>query len=275
MGSDVFAEGLNPLERFGLEVREVRTGRKLTQKQLGKAVKYSDGYVSKVEAGLLMPSERFARGCDLVFATNGLFLRLLRRVEEGDHPSWFVPYLQLEWKAVRILDFSALSIMGMLQTEEYARAIFRAGQPREVPEVINGQVAARIRRRGVLEQERPPAIWVILHEACLRTVVGGSGVMARQLEHLIRMAESPNVDIQVMPFSAGAAGVHTLAFTLLVFNDESTALYVDDVPQGGRLYRSEPNVGIALENYERLRAHALSPDDSVALIKSAHKEYRS
>ncbi|GLF99249.1 helix-turn-helix domain-containing protein [Streptomyces yaizuensis] len=274
MSGEAFPEGLNPLERFGREVREVRKGRKITQRQLGKAVQYSDGYVSKVEAGTLMPSEKFARGCDLAFGTHGLFLRLLRRVEEGDHPSWFLPYLELERKAASILDFSTTSIMGMLQTEDYARAVFRAGHPREAADLITGRVAARVRRRQILEQEDPPTLWVVLHESCLRTLVGGRSVMADQLEHLLHMSETPGVDIQVIPFAAGAAGSHTLAFTLLAFADESTALYVDDVPHGGRLYRSESSVRIALENYDRLRAHALPPDDSRALITSVHKEFR-
>ncbi|MFI6288435.1 Scr1 family TA system antitoxin-like transcriptional regulator [Streptomyces sp. NPDC051018] len=266
-------QSLNPLERFGLEVREVRRGRKLTQKQLGRAAGYTDGYVSKVEAGALMPSEKFAHGCDLAFGTHGLFARLLRRVEEGEHPSWFVPYLQLEWKAARILDFSTTSIMGMLQTEEYARAIFRAGHPREAAEVIQGKVSARMSRHEVLQREQPPTLWVILHESCLRTVVGGPVVMAGQLEHLISMAASPGVDLQVIPFSAGAAAVHTLAFTLLAFDDGPTALYADDVPKGGRIYRSPDTVSAAVENFDRLRAHALPPDDSVALMTAVHKEY--
>ncbi|MFF0445577.1 Scr1 family TA system antitoxin-like transcriptional regulator [Streptomyces sp. NPDC004609] len=266
-------QSLNPLERFGLEVREVRRGRKLTQKQLGRAVGYTDGYISKVEAGALMPSEKFAHGCDLAFGTHGLFARLLRRVEEGEHPSWFVPYLQLEWKAVRILDFSATSIMGMLQAEEYARAIFRAGHPREAAEVIQGKVAARMSRHEVLEREQPPMLWVVLHESCLRTVVGGPSVMAGQMDHLISMSGRPGVDLQVIPFSSGAAAAHTLPFTLLAFDDNTTVLYADDVPKGGRIYRSDDAVRTAVENFDRLRAHALSPDDSVTLMKAVHKEY--
>ncbi|MFI1825140.1 Scr1 family TA system antitoxin-like transcriptional regulator [Streptomyces sp. NPDC020412] len=266
---------LNPLQRFGAEVQAVRKGRKITQKQLGRAVGYSDGYVSKVEAGTLMPSEKFARGCDLAFGTHGLFTRLLHRVEEGDHPSWFVPYLQLEREASRILDFSVSSIMGMLQTEDYAQAIFQAGHPREAAEVINGRVAARIRRREVLEQEQHPFLWVILHEACLRTEVGGRDVMAGQLEFLMHTAASPSIDLQVIAFPAGAAAAHTLAFTLLEFDGASTALYVDDNPEGGRLYRSPAPVRTALENFDRLRAHALSPDASVARIKNIFEEYTS
>ncbi|MFD9715267.1 helix-turn-helix domain-containing protein [Streptomyces sp. NPDC059076] len=265
---------LNPLQRFGLEVREVRKGRKLTQTQLGKAVGYSTGYVSKAEAGTLMPSERFAQGCDLTFGTHGLFARLLRRVAEGDHPSWFVPYLQLEWEASRILDYSTTSIMGVLQTEDYARAIFTAGHPRAAAEIINGKVAARLRRHDILDREATPLLWVVLHESCLRTVVGGQSVMIGQLEHLIFRAGCPGVDIQVIPFSAGAAAAHTQAFTMLEFSGAPAVLYADDVPQGGRIYRSDDAVRMGTEIYDRLRAHALPPDESVAFIKVLTKEYK-
>lgn len=265
-------EILNPLQRFGADVKRVRLGRKLTQKQLGKATGYSDGYVSLVEAGKQMPSMRFARGCDLAFGTNGLFVGLLKRIDEGDHPSWFVPYLEQEKKAARIQDYSVHSIMGILQTEAYAQAIFRAGYPHARADVIKGKVDARIRRREVMARENPPTLWTVLHEACLRTVVGGPAVMAAQLQHLIASADSPDIDIQVITYAAGAAAAHLLPFTLLMFDSHPTVLYSDG-PLGGKLYDKEATVAAAVRNYERLRAHALPPDDSLALIKDLHKEY--
>ncbi|MFF2375203.1 helix-turn-helix transcriptional regulator [Streptomyces xiamenensis] len=266
---------LNPLQRFGWDVKQVRLARNLRQKSLGKAVGYSEAYVSRVEAGKLLPkpSEKFAKGCDSVFDTGELFTGLLRRIDEGDHPSWFVPYLNLERQAARILDYSANLFMGILQTEEYARAVFRAAHPREEEAVIDGKVAARIRRREVFEKTTPPSLWVILHEACLRTVVGGAAVMARQLEHLVRCAHSTSIDIQVMPFSAGAPAAYMMPFTLLKFGGSPAVVYSDD-PRGGRLYDSDGTVAWALDNYDRLRAHALSPDASLVLIESVSKEYR-
>ncbi|MFD9815672.1 Scr1 family TA system antitoxin-like transcriptional regulator [Streptomyces sp. NPDC059080] len=269
-------EHLNPLQRFGRDVREVRLARKLTQKHLAKSTGYSDGYVSKVESGTLLPrpSMKFAKGCDVAFGTGKLFTGMLERIEEGDHPSWFVPYLNLEKKATRILDYSANLVMGLLQTEAYARAVFRASHPREDADLIEGRVAARVRRRELFEQENPPLLWVILQEGCLRTAVGGSDVMAGQLEYLLEVAASPHVDLQILPFSAGAPGAHERPFTLLAFDDSPTVLYADG-PQGGKLYDSDPTVSLHLDSYDRLRAHALSPTESLALIKSLLKEYRS
>ncbi|GAA0921860.1 MULTISPECIES: helix-turn-helix domain-containing protein [Streptomyces violaceusniger group] len=266
---------LNPLQRFGRDVKQVRLARKLTQKRLGQAAGYSEAYVSRVEAGKLLPrpSDKFAKGCDIAFGTGELFAGMLRRIDEGDHPSWFTPYLNLERKASRVLDYSANLVIGILQTKDYAGAIFRSSHPREEAEVIEGKVAARLSRRAVFELEAPPLLWVILHEACLRTVVGGADVMTGQLEYLLTAAESPHVKLQVMPFSAGAPAAHAKPFTLLRFTDAPTVLYTE-TRVGGRMHDSARTVASALDDYDLLRAHALSPDRSLSLIKTVSKEYR-
>ncbi|MDT0306193.1 helix-turn-helix transcriptional regulator [Streptomyces sp. DSM 44917] len=266
---------LSALAHFGTEVKEARRARnQMSQRHLAQGTGYSIAYVSKVEHGTLLPSVRFAENCDKVFGTGGLFARLRRRIDEGEAPSWFVPYLKLEPKAARILDYSVNCLIGVLQTEEYARAILRAGNPQERPEIIDGRVKARMRRRDALNTEHPPGLWVIVHEACLRTVVGGRAVMAEQLAHLAAVGQTPRVDLQVLPFAAGAPGAHILPFTLLVFRDATPSTLWTDGPLGGRLFQTESTVAWAMEHYERLRAHAMSPDDSLDLIRSIHREFR-
>ncbi|MFE7114775.1 DUF5753 domain-containing protein [Streptomyces sp. NPDC057654] len=147
---------------------------------------------------------------------------------------------------------------------DYAHAVFRAGNPREGTAVIESKVSARIRRHEVMEREAPPLLWVVLHEAALRTYVGGPHVMAQQLEHLAREAESPHITIQVLPLEAGAPATGT-AFTLLTFEDSPTVLHTEG-PQGGRPYENAKTVATAVGTYDRLRAHALSPDESIAYI---------
>lgn len=263
---------LSPLQRYGADVKRVRLGRHLTQKHLGTGTGYSMSYVSQVESGKLLPSEKFATGCDRVFGTNGLFADLLHRVEEGDHPTTFVPFVELERRASQILDFSSTRVMGLLQTEEYARAIFRAGHPFESDEVIQGKVSARLSRREVLNRDMPPKLWVVLHEACLRTHVGGPSVMSGQLEFLVEASARPGIDLQVIPFTAGAAAAHSVPFTVLTFRGAPTVLYSDD-PRGGRLCRTAATVATTIQSYDRLRAHAVPPDESLAFIETVCKEY--
>ncbi|MEV1009173.1 helix-turn-helix transcriptional regulator [Streptomyces sp. NPDC049881] len=263
-----------PLQRFGADVRTVRLGRNLTQKHLGKAAGYTESYVSQVESGKLSPSAAFAAGCDKAFGTNGLFALMRQRMEEGDHPQQFMPYVQLERTASGILDFSTTAIVGLFQTPEYAHAIFRAGHPSAPEEVIQEKVAARIKRREVLDQDRPPALWAVLHEACTRAHVGGPAVMAEQLAYILRTAERPGIDVQVIPNSAGEAGVHSSPFTLLTFDGEPSILYTED-PQGGRVCRVSSVVESQMRHYERLMAHARPPGESLAIIDTIRKEYLS
>ncbi|MFF2922245.1 helix-turn-helix transcriptional regulator [Streptomyces celluloflavus] len=265
---------LNPLRRFGLDVKRVRLGRKLTQKHLGTATGYSDAYVSMVESGKVMPSKKFAEGCDVAFGTNGLFAGMLQRIDEGDHPSWFAPYLNLERKASRILIYETNLVTGIVQTEDYARTVFRVSNPRASAEGIEDKVATRLRRREVFKLDTLPFLWLILHEACLRTVVGSAQVMAVQLDYLLLAAAQPHIELQVMPFSAGVPATSTMPFTVLRFPDAPTVLYTE-TRVGGRMHDSPQSVAAALDDYDRLRANALSPDQSLALIRTLLKEYRA
>ncbi|MEO3753362.1 helix-turn-helix transcriptional regulator [Streptomyces sp. B6B3] len=257
-------ENLNDLAHFGVEVREARKGRKLTQRQLGRSAgKYTESYVSKVEAGAILCSERFACGCDLVFTTNGLFARMRERIVKRGDPSWFRPYARMEREAVSILDYSAGLIMGLLQTAEYAEAVFRAQNPRLSDEEVSVRVASRLRRREVMSREVPPLLWVILHESCLRTRVGGDEVMAEQLRHLLAEVQSPHVTVQVLRF--GATPPAADSFTLLRFKDRSTMAYADTL-MSGQMTDEIGSVTMADEVYDRLRAEALPPAESLALI---------
>ncbi|MFF4949975.1 Scr1 family TA system antitoxin-like transcriptional regulator [Streptomyces chattanoogensis] len=270
------SENLNPLQRFGRDVRQVRLARKITQKHLGTSTGYSEGYVSKVESGTLLPrpSQKFAKGCDKVFGTGELFAGLLHRIDDGDHPSWFSPYLTLERKASRILVYSTNVVSGLLQTEDYARAMFHAYYSKEESDAVEGKVAARLRRREVFKRDAPPRLWAILNEACLRTVVGNAEVMAGQLKYLLEAALLPGITLQVMPFSVGAPAASTKPFSVLRFTESPTLLYTE-TRVGGRMHDSVKTVAAALDDYDLLRAHALSPDESLALINTALKEYRA
>jgi hypothetical protein len=108
----------------------------------------------------------------------------------------------------------------------------------------------------------------------LRCCLIGAEVMAVQLEHLAAVAASPQVDLQVLPFSAGVAAEHLMPFTLLTFEDNPSLLYSDG-PRGGRLYDSAQTVAWAVDNCDRPRANALSLDGSLAMVTSLLKELRA
>ncbi len=268
------AENLNPLKSFGLDVREVRTSQAMSQKGLGHATGYSESYVSKVEKGSVMPSERFAQGCDRTFRTGTLFTRQLERLLKGDHPSWFEPYLNLERRASQILDYSNALVMGMLQTPAYATAVFRASHPRLSPDSIKGKVETRMRRRDVMEREAPPLLWVVLHEAVLRTPVGSPEVMRGQLRSLLADAKSPHVTVQVLPFKAGAPA-SGLTFNLFTPQDGGPTAMYSEARGLGYVSDSVTAVAEAQTAYDHIRAAALSPDDSLIMIRETMEGYTS
>ncbi|MGG7573893.1 DUF5753 domain-containing protein [Streptomyces sirii] len=151
--------------------------------------------------------------------------------------------------------------------------LFQVANPGASAEAIDSKVATRLRRREVFEQATPPLLWAILHEACLRTVVGNAEVMLLQLEYLLKVAASPHITLQVMPFSAGAPTPHMKPFTVLHFTGSPSVLYTES-RVGGRMHDSAQTVDAAMDDYDLLRANASSPDQSVALIKTLLKEFR-
>ncbi|MFD5556809.1 helix-turn-helix domain-containing protein [Streptomyces sp. NPDC127068] len=273
MNDDEPAEFLNPLEAFGVDVRELRRTRRITLKGLGDATGYSISYVSKVETGTVHPSEKFAEGCDHVFGTGSMLARQRQRALEGDHPTWFMPFVVYERKAVRIFDYSTLYLMGLLQTPEYARASYRLTMPGMTPELIESKVAARMSRREVMTRNEPPPpkLWVVLHEACLHVRVGGSEVMARQLDRLLEEAERAGVTLQLLPFEA--MPVVATPFTLLVFESRPTLLYAEG-PVTGRPQDAPKITAAAGEVYDQLQAEALGRRATLDRIWRMREEYR-
>ncbi|MFJ9247893.1 Scr1 family TA system antitoxin-like transcriptional regulator [Streptomyces sp. NPDC101776] len=266
-------EPVNGLEWFGRELEEALAHKGATQRELADFTGYKEPYVSKVKTGRALPSPEFAAGCDRFFNTSGYFGRLLVRISERGHPDWFVPYLKLEKDATGITDYSNAFVMGMLQTPDYAEATFRSTHPRESDDKIKSRVQARLQRHDVMDRPSPPLLWVVVHESVLRTVVGSPDVMREQSGHLITEASTPHITVQVLPYRAGAPA-SSLPFILLTQEDGSVVLY-SETREKGHVTDSVAAVTGAQATYERLRAAALSPSDSLTLIRQIAEDYTS
>ena len=120
------------------------------------------------------------------------------------YPTWFLEFVEREREATSVREFNALAVPGLLQTEEYAWALIRAGRPTDSDEEIGQLVAARVERQRILERPRPPMLWAVVDEGVLRRPVGGAVVFHDQLDHLAKLGKRPGIVFQVMPFSAGA-----------------------------------------------------------------------
>lgn len=257
---------------LGNDIRSAREARKIGQKALGSAAGYSESYVSRVEGGTVIPSQKFVEGCDRAFGTGTLFQRQLRRAVEGEHPAWFAPYIDAEKDATEVRDFSTVFIMGLLQTEEYARAVLQRGHLPISDEEIEARVTSRMRRREIFEKSKPPRVWVVLHEASLQANMGSPSLMAHQLGFLLgEVTRLPTLSVQVLPFTAAAAAMGT-PYTYLEIPDTGPVVYVEG-PQGGRPYNAPSVTRHASDFYDHLRVNALSPHDSVAYITRVRNEH--
>ncbi|TWD21477.1 hypothetical protein FB570_106185 [Streptomyces sp. T12] len=173
---------------------------------------------------------------------------------------------QMEARAVELQHYDPVNLHGLLQTPEYARALFRMRRPRYAEEEIERGVAARVARKAVFDREAAPELSFVQDEWTLRRRLGGGEVVRAQLEHLLVVARLPNVEIQVMPMDreehAGAdGGIEVLKF------EDGTAVGRSPAVAGGRPVTDPRQLRILELRYGIIRAQALTPLESTAFIE--------
>ena len=266
--------GASLLAFFGAELRRRRAAAGLSLEDLGAKINFSGSLIGKVETGERLPKPDLADACDEAFGGDGLFGRLCKAIKEQAHayPSGFPEFLDKEREAVSIREFNMSAVPGLLQTDEYARALFRAGRPRDTDDEIEQLVAARLERHEILERPKPPMLWFVIDEALLRRPVGGSDVMAGQLDHIADLAARPGIVVQVVPFAAGAHAGLLGSFTLLSLNDGTDLAYTESVSSSQLIERPEDVAEFTLA-YDMLRIEALPREASADFIRAIQREY--
>jgi transcriptional regulator with XRE-family HTH domain len=271
--------------RLALELRRLREVAKLTCEEVADHLECSASKISRVETGRVSVSPRDVRDMLELYGVPGAQREsLVQLARDSRQKGWWhaysdtmqpqmATYIGLESAASEIRIYEVSLIPGLLQTEDYARAVIRAGMVNSPAEDIERRVSLLMARQPAVVREDPPKVWAVLDEAALRRRVGGAGLMRLQLEHLLAQAALPNVAVQVIPFGGGAHPAMGRPFIILVFpervdtdvvylEDLTSALYLEDVAEVDRY-----NVF-----FNHLRATALSFDDSAALITSVLKE---
>ena len=178
-----------------------------------------------------------------------------------------------EAEASLIRTYEVATIPGLLQTPEYAESVFLGGRYTSV-EHIKRQVAARMERREILTRyDRPPRLVAVIDEAALRRPMGDAQVMRTQFEYLLRIGQLPNIDIQVLPFSAGAHAALGMSFTLLDFPEpmDSSIAYTDSVASGV-FEETEAEVASYATTFGELQGAALSTVQSARFIEDILSE---
>jgi transcriptional regulator with XRE-family HTH domain len=261
-------------EFFGTELKRRREEAGLTQVELGARVFISGAYIGQFEQAIRKPQLDIAQRIDVVLQTDGIFERLCKKlIDDHRFADYFAAVAELEALALKICEFAPALVPGLLQTERYARAITVAMNPFAPDEEIEKKVSGRMDRAKILKGPTKPVYWAILHENGLRVPVGGPAVMAEQLDHVARLARERVVLVQVLPYTAGAYAVMTGDLRLMEFPDAPPTAYTEAV-YSGNLLDDPAVVKDAQQAYDLLRAAALSPEASLALIESAAEDYR-
>ncbi|MFJ9825702.1 Scr1 family TA system antitoxin-like transcriptional regulator [Streptomyces sp. NPDC101160] len=261
-------------EFFGELLKERREAAGLTQSELGARVFVSSAYIGLFEQGIRKPQLDLAKLFDDVLKTGGLFERTWRKlINRSPYASYFQAAAELEVWATKICAFAPTTVPGLLQTPAYARAVTLASNPLATDEYLEEKVRGRMDRAAILKDATRPMYWVILHETVLRIPVGSPAVMAEQLDQLLAASRERKALIQVLPFAAGAYPQMGKMIQLMEFEDQPPTAYTEAV-YSGNLLDDPAVVKRALAAYDLLRAAALSPEASLALIESAAEDYR-
>jgi len=173
----------------------------------------------------------------------------------------------LEIEASQISSYESCVIPWMFQTTDYARAIIRGILPRIAEHVLDARVTARLTRQEIITRESPPHFWSLVDESALRRRVGGNQTMRDQLKEMVELATIPNMTLQVVPLGLGAHPGLDNTFTLLEFQSaQPPVVYIENM--AGSLYLERTyDVDRYKEALMHLRAGALDPESSVALIE--------
>ncbi|MGP4086108.1 helix-turn-helix domain-containing protein [Streptomyces sp. KR55] len=261
-------------EFFGAELKRRREDAGLTQVELGARVFVSGAYIGQFEQAIRKPQLDIARRIDETLQTDGIFERLWRKlIKEQPYTEYFAHVVELERLATGISEFAPAVVPGLLQTREYARAVFLANNPLAADEYIEELVRGRMDRTQLLKDAARPVYWAVLHESVLRIPVGGPAVMAHQLDHIAALVRERTGLVQVLPFAAGAHAQMGKMMKLMNFEDAPPTVYTEGVFSGDLL--DEPAVVKRTRaHYDLLRGVALSPEASLALIESASEDHR-
>jgi transcriptional regulator with XRE-family HTH domain len=265
---------------LGAQLRRLRESKRITLEDAGNVIRASHSKVSRLESGRVAFKDRDIVDLFIYYgvtdqaqiqALRGIATRANSRGWWHDYsdilPSWFEVYISLEEAAVQISGYEVQFVPGLLQTEEYARAVTLLAY--SYPKEIARRVSLRMARQARLSATEQVSLAVVLDEAALSRPIGGRSVMRDQLAHLIEMSQRPNVTIQVLPFKVGGHAAAGGPFSVLHFaeSDLSDIVYLEQLSTAQ--YLDKPDmVARYLEVIERLRLEAATQADSVKRLKA-------
>jgi hypothetical protein len=182
------------------------------------------------------------------------------------HPAWFRDYARMEADAAEINFYSTLTVPGLLQTEEYSRAIFSAYQPLLADETVEQRITARTARQEILTGWPSPIVTAVIDESVLRRQVGGQEVLKGQLKHLLNLGRLRSTTLHVLPLGCEEHGGYEGPFILLTPRGKQQVAYLE-VQDVVRLITESEEVRVLAARYGNIRGQALTSGESLSLIE--------
>jgi transcriptional regulator with XRE-family HTH domain len=267
------------LRRLAAELRFLRTSSGLTRDEVVERTGINVATLYRIEHARVRPQTRTLRTLlDLYGVKEAHRSELAALLRDARQRGWlhayqsvlpeqYTTYIGFEGEAHSIWNYESLFVPGLLQTEDYARAVIRGGLPSASRDEVERRVQVRMERQDVLRGGSPLELWGIVDEAALRRQVGSRDVMCSQLRSLLEATEFPHVTLQVIAFAAGAHAGMPGSFALMQFAEAaiSDVVYVDSM--AGELFlEEESDVRRYKIVFDHLRAVADSPAASRSLI---------
>ncbi|MFD3623164.1 Scr1 family TA system antitoxin-like transcriptional regulator [Streptomyces sp. NPDC058698] len=257
---------------FGARVRRLRTAAGLTQAELGSRTHVVSTRITQIErASGAKPTLELARALDAVLGADDLLVELWPYVYREAFPDWSRKFMEYSERAVAIRQYASHVVPGLLQTEDYARAVLKVGRTLSGEEQLAERVALRMGRQERLSGPDRPELWVVLDEAVLRRPVGGLPVTRDQLSRLLDSASESHITVQVLPFDQGEHEVMGGSLTVLTLLDGSEVAYTEGAHYGQLIEEPDEVRSLAL-TYDRLRAAALPPLMSLDMIRCVRED---
>ncbi|ADG87948.1 transcriptional regulator [Thermobispora bispora] len=271
---------------LGASLRRLREARGLSREQAGFHIRASESKISRMELGRVGFKTRDVEDLLTLYGVHDGAERrsLLEMVREANAPGWwhkyndvlpdwFVTYVGLEEAASLIRTYEVQFIPGLLQTAEYARTVYKLGNPEASDDEIERRVHMRLQRQERFTRPDGPRLWAVIDEAALMRRIGGREVMREQIQHLLDVSALPNITLQVMPFEYGMHTAEGGAFTILRFPERelSDVVYVEQL--WGALYLDKPEeVDPYLRAMEQLCVASATPRGTVERLQQHLKD---
>jgi transcriptional regulator with XRE-family HTH domain len=279
--------GSSPVARqreLGTRLRGLRNEHGMTVEDVAAQLLCSTTKISRLETAARRPSLRDVRDlCVLYEVDESTSHELMSLAREAREPAWWTQYddlnleplIGLEQEATVITCYSMYYMPGLLQTAEYATGIIKTVAPKMDPQVVQHRAEARLRRQQVLNEDSRPHYSVLLDELVIRRGVGGSSLMAAQLDKVLETVRSDKATVQIIPFAAGAYAAADGYFVLLEFDEDSNLwpiVYVEGLTDNQYLQRRS-DIARYRETIEYLRDRALDPSDSIEFMVKVREKY--